>query len=103
MECEGISTIYCDTRRFRRYLRLLSFSISERCRGHLSRGTKVAPALQSIVGSHVDNGVILVTAEWEKMAMGQQFEIVGDCWVLEARRTDVSVIRTPCIGGRDGF
>ena len=47
------------------------------------------------MGSHVDNGVILVTAECEKMAMGQQFEMLGDCWVLEARRTDVSVIRAP--------
>lgn len=68
-----------NTQGFRRYLSLLFFSISE-CMSQTSfEGTKVAPALQLIVGSHVDNGAIVVTAEGKEMAIGESLEMYADC------------------------
>ena len=41
--------------------------------------------------------VISVVAEWEKMAMGQPSEMLGDVWVSDARKSDVLVQSTPYV------
>lgn len=86
MECEGISTICSEYAGVPQVSQLALCFYSE-CMSRTSfQGTKVAPALQLTVGSHVDNRVILVIAKGKEMAIGESLEMYHIQTVRGVRR-----------------